>query len=380
MKKIITIILLIILILGVMSCSKPRRVLYIFNWTDYIAPELTRRFERQNNVRIIYDTYNSNENMLTKLLTSSAAYDIIVPSGDHVEIMKEMGLLSKIDKSLLQNYHNLDPLILSMSQIYDADNEYSVPYFWGTMGFIYNTQYLSHEEMEDVSWDLFGDERFSGFIYNTQYLSHEEMEDVSWDLFGDERFSGLNVITMLDDIREVLAAALIFNGYNPNDYSPEALTAARETLLRWNRNVAQFDSDSFKNDVQDGTIWFGQAYNGDALQVMEENENIGFVLPKEGSSIWVDFLVIPENSENKDIAHKFIDFLLDERVALTNAEWVQYATPNKGAFELLPQDIQDNKNIYPTEEYLRKSNLVINIGEHVLLFDEIWQELRMARN
>ena len=352
MKKIITIILLIILILGVMSCSKPRRVLYIFNWTDYIAPELTRRFERQNNVRIIYDTYNSNENMLTKLLTSSAAYDIIVPSGDHVEIMKEMGLLSKIDKSLLQNYHNLDPLILSMSQIYDADNEYSVPYFWGTMG----------------------------FIYNTQYLSHEEMEDVSWDLFGDERFSGLNVITMLDDIREVLAAALIFNGYNPNDYSPEALTAARETLLRWNRNVAQFDSDSFKNDVQDGTIWFGQAYNGDALQVMEENENIGFVLPKEGSSIWVDFLVIPENSENKDIAHKFIDFLLDERVALTNAEWVQYATPNKGAFELLPQDIQDNKNIYPTEEYLRKSNLVINIGEHVLLFDEIWQELRMARN
>ncbi|MCL2064561.1 MAG: spermidine/putrescine ABC transporter substrate-binding protein [Candidatus Cloacimonetes bacterium] len=352
MRKILTIILLVILILGVLSCSPGRRVLYIFNWTDYIAPELVRSFERQNNVRIVYDTYNSNENMLTKLLTSNAAYDIIVPSGDHVEIMRGMGLLSKIDKSLLNNYHNLDPMILSMSQAFDPVNEYSVPYFWGTMG----------------------------FIYNTQYLSHEEMENVSWDILGDERFNGRNVVTMLDDIREVLGSAMIFNGYDPNDASDEALSSARETLMRWNRNVAQFDSDSFKNDVQDGTIWFGQAYNGDALQVMEENENVGFVLPREGSTIWVDFLVIPENSENKDLAHKFIDFLLDAKVGLTNAEWVQYATPNKATFELLPQDIQENRNIYPTDEFMRRSHLILNIGDDVLMLDEIWQELRMLRN
>ena len=349
MKKILTVFVLIIVVLSVLSCSpRPKKVLYVFNWTDYIAPELIRRFERQNNCRIVYDTYNSNENMLTKLLTSNAAYDIIVPSGDHVQIMIEMGLLSKIDNSLLTNYHNLDPLILSKSQIYDPLNEYSVQYFWGT----------------------------TGIIYNTQYLSHEEMQDISWDFFGEERFNDMNVVTMLDDIREVVGAALIYNGFSPNDTSEEALALARETLLEWDKNIAQFDSDSFKNDIQDGTIWFGQAYNGDALQVMEENENIGFTLPKEGSTIWVDFLIIPENSENKELAHKFIDFMLDERIGLINADYVQYATPNKAAFNYLPQEIQNNQNIYPSDEYIEKSHLVVNIGDEVLLKDVIWQEIR----
>ena len=349
MKKVITVFLLVILIASVVSCTpRPKRVLYVFNWTDYIAPELIRRFERQNGCRVIYDTYNSNENMLTKLLTSNAAYDIIVPSGDHVQIMKEMGLLSKIDKSLLSNYHHLDPVILSKSQTYDPENDYSVPYFWGT----------------------------TGFIYNTLYLSHEEMEDISWDFLGDERFNDMNVITMLDDMREVIGSALILNGFSPNDYSPEALAIARTTLLEWNKNIAQFDSDSFKSDVQDGTIWFGQAYNGDALQVMEENDDIGFVLPREGSTIWVDFLIIPENSENKDLAHKFINFLLDEKVGLTNADYVQYASPNKAVFNLLPEEIQNNRNIYPDDEYIERSHLVVNIGDRVLLMDTVWQEIR----
>ena len=341
--------LLVILVLGMVFCTpRPKKVLYVFNWTDYVAPELIRKFERQNNCRIVYDTYNSNENMLTKLLTSNAAYDIIVPSGDHLQIMKEMGLLSKIEKNSLTNYHNLDPMILSKSQIYDPLNEYSIPYFWGTVG----------------------------FIYNTQYLSHEEMQNVSWDLLGDEKFNDLNVVTLLDDIREVIGVALISNGFDPNDCSEEALAVARETLLTWNKNVAQYDSDSFKNDIQDGTIWFGQAYNGDALQVMEENEKIGFVLPAEGATLWVDFLVIPENSENKELAMKFIDFMLEETVALTNADYVQYATPNKAAFALLPFEIQSNKNIYPTDEYLEKSHMVINIGEDILKMDAVWQEIR----
>ena len=349
MKKVLTVLILISLMLSIMSCNMgSKKVLYVFNWTDYIAPELIRQFERQNNCRIIYDTYNSNENMLTKLITSNAAYDIIVPSGDHVEIMKAMGLLSTIDKSLLTNYHNLDPVILSKSQIYDPDNDYSVPYFWGT----------------------------AGLIYNKRYLPEHEMENVSWAFLGEERFNERNVMTVLDDTREVIGAALILNGYSPNDYSDEALDAARETLQSWKLNIAQFDSDSFKNDVQDGTIWFGMAYNGDALQVMEENEDIGFVLPKEGSTVWIDFLVIPENSENKELAHKFINFLLEENTAFTNADYVQYATPNQAAYNLLDEDIQNNKNIYPTSEFMDKSHLVINIGSNILRLDEIWQEIR----
>ena len=349
MKKMLNIIILVVLMLGIMSCSLgTKQVLYVFNWTDYIAPELIRKFERQNNCKVIHDFYNSNENMLTKVLTSSNPYDIIVPSGDHVQIMMEMDLLSKIDKTLLNFYHNLDPTILSKSQVYDPTNEFSIPYFWGT----------------------------TGFIYNTRYLSHEMMADVSWDFIGHEDFYERNVITLLDDYREVIGAALIFNGFDSNDYSDEALEIARETLLRWKPNISQFDSDSFKNDVQDGTIHFGMAYNGDALQVMEENDDIGFTLPREGSVIWVDFLVIPKDSANKELAHKFIDFLLEENNALINTEYVQYATPNIAAFELLDDEIKDNTNIYPTSEYMDKSYMTLNVGYNVLKFDEIWQEIR----
>lgn len=349
MKKIIIVFMLVLTLLSVVSCqSGSKKVLYVFNWTDYIAPELIRKFEKQYNCRVIYDTYNSNENMLTKMMTSKSAYDIIVPSGDHISILIQKGIIDKIDKSKLTNYHNLDPIILKKSLEYDTSNDYSIPYFWGTCG----------------------------IIYNRQYLSDDEMETASWNIFADDRFSEKKLITMLDDAREVVGVALVYNGFNPNDFSPDALQIARNTLLEWDKNIAQFDSDSFKNEIQDGTIWLGQAYNGDALQVMEENESVGFVLPVEGSTLWVDFLAIPKNSENKELAHKFIDFLLCEKVSLINAEFVQYATPNKAAYKLLPEEIQNNKSIYPTPEYLEKCFLLKNVGDDVLKVDEIWQEIR----
>jgi len=332
-----------------MSCQgRQRQVLYVFNWTDYIAPELIRKFERRYNVRIVYDTYNSNENMMAKLLTTRAAYDIIVPSGDHVAMLVEMGLLAQIDKSLLTNYHNLDPMILKKALDYDFPSAYAIPYFWGT----------------------------SGLIYNRRYLSDEEMDNVSWDILGEERFHNRRVITALDDLREVIGIALLYNGFNPNDHSPVALATARATLLQWNNSIAQFDSDSFKNEIQDGTIWLGMAYNGDALQVMSENDDIGFALPREGSTLWIDFLCIPSNSQNKELAHRFINFLLEEQVALINAEWVMYATPNKAAYLLLPEEIRNNHNIYPSDEYLERSYLIKHIGDNILRMDEIWQEIR----
>jgi spermidine/putrescine transport system substrate-binding protein len=199
---------------------------------------------------------------------------------------------------------------------------------------------------------------------------------VSWNLLGEERFNGKRSVTMLDDAREVVGVALIVNGYDPNDFSDEAMEKANQTLLEWDKNISQYDSDSFKNEVQDGTIWFGQAYNGDALQVMEENENIGFALPKEGSTLWIDFLVIPKNAENKELAYKFIDFLLSAEVAKENALYVQYASPNDAAFELLPEDIRNNKSIYPDESYLDKCYLLLNAGVDVLKVDKIWQYIR----
>jgi len=350
MKKILLIALAILLCLNMLSCQsntkKPR--LYVFCWTDYIDPDLVKRFESENNCRVILDTYNSNESMHTKMRTSKSAFDIIVPSGYYISILLEQEILDPLNLPLLTNYQNLDPNILNKIEEYGFDVGYSVPYFWGT----------------------------SGIIYNRTYISDEEMADVSWDIFGDPRFNDQNVVTMLDDIGEVMGAALIYNGYNANDFSDEALVKTRETLLRWDKNVVQFDSDSFKNEIQDGTIWFAHAYNGDAYQVMNENPDVGFALPKEGSTLWVDCLSIPKNSENKELAHKFINFLLDEEVALQNAEYVMYATPNLAAYHLLSEDMKENTNIYLTQEYLDKSYFLKNIRDGILKHDEIWQEIR----
>ncbi len=349
MNKLLKIVLIMIICISVLSCQKKsKRTLYVFNWTDYIAPELIQEFEKKYDCKINYDTYNSNENMLTKLMTSQAPYDIIVPSGDHVSILAQKGLLEPLDKSKLKNYANLNQVILQKAQQFDANNQYSIPYFWGTCG----------------------------LIYNKKYMPEAEMKNVSWQIIGDKRFAGKKNITMLDDAREVLGVSLIANGFEPNNLSPESLYKAYKTLLTWDKNISQYDSDSFKNEVQDGTIWFGQAYNGDALQVMQENPNVGFALPKEGSTLWIDFLVIPKNSENKELAYQFIDFLLSASAAKENALFVQYASPNQAAFELLPEEIRLNKNIYPDNEYLEKCFLLLNVGEEVLKVDKIWQEIR----
>ncbi|HOV16572.1 MAG TPA: spermidine/putrescine ABC transporter substrate-binding protein [Candidatus Cloacimonadota bacterium] len=331
------------------SCSSKRgNVLYIFNWTDYIAEDLINKFEKENNCKVVYDTYNSNENMLTKMLNTKSSYDLVVPSGDHVAIMLQKDMLEPLDKSKLTNYKNLDPAILEQARNFDPENKYSVPYFWGT----------------------------TGLIYNRKFISASVLQSGSWNIIADPFFKNKNKITLLDDAREVVGAALIYKGYNPNDTSDEALKAAKEVLNVWDSNVSQYDSDSYKNEIQDGTTWLAQAYNGDALQIMINNPDVNFLLPKEGASLWIDNIVIPKSAEHKELAYKFIDFMLDAENGKINAEYVQYATPNQASLELLSEQIRNNEMVYPKADYIAKCHMINNIGEEVLKIDAIWQEIR----
>ncbi len=339
----------VVVFLFLISCqSNKKETLYIFNWTDYIAPELLVKFEEEHNCKVVYDTYNSNENMLTRVMNSTAAYDIVFPSADHVVILREYGLLEKLDKSKLPGLQNLDPLINLKVDLYDNNMDYSVPYFWGT----------------------------TGLLYNKQKLPDTLMKDVSWNIIADNRFTGKNIVTLLDDSRSVLGAALIYKGFSFNDMSDAALNAARTVLLEWDKNVSQYDSDSYKNEIQDGTTWLAQGYNGDALQIMAENENVGFVLPKEGAELWIDSFVMLKNSENKELAYKFINFMLDPENAKLNAEYVQYATPNLGAHNLLDDETKNNSLIYPSDEYLEKCEILLNVGKDILKVNKIWEEIR----
>lgn len=342
-------IILLSVILLLFSCGvRQRNVLYIFNWTDYIEDGLIEKFEKQYHCKVIYDTYNSNENMLTKILTTKSSYDIIVPSGDHVDILLQKGLLEPLDKTLLKNYSNLDESILFKAQSYDPGNIYAIPYFWGT----------------------------TGLIYNKKYMPFTVMESESWNILADPFFKGKNKVTLLDDAREVVGAALIYLGFSPNDTSETAMKAAQAVLLNWDANVSQYDSDSYKNEIQDGTTWLAQAYNGDALQIMETNPDIDFIMPKEGASLWIDSIVIPKSAEHKELAYKFIDFLLDAENGKINAVYVQYPTPNAASVELLSDEIKNNTKIYPDDEYLEKCYMIQNISEDVLKIDAVWQEIR----
>ncbi len=342
-------LVLFMVVIALVSCtSKQQKVLYIFNWTDYIDDTLISKFEKQYNCKVIYDTYNSNENMLTKLLTTKSSYDIVVPSGDHVVIMAQKNLLEPIDRNKLTNYKNLDPTILEKAVSFDPGNKYSVPYFWG----------------------------LTGLVYNKKFIPENVLKDNSWNILANPLFTDKQKITMLDDSREVIGAALINAGFGPNDVSPQAPAKAEEVLNIWDANVSQYDSDSYKNEIQDGTTWLAQSYSGDALQIMDTNPDIGFFLPSEGASLWIDSIIIPKYAEHKDLAYKFIDFLLDAENGKINAEYVQYATPNKAAMNLLTPEVKDNPLIYPGTEYLKKCSMINNIGENVLKVDRIWQQIR----
>ena len=182
---------------------------------------------------------------------------------------------------------------------------------------------------------------------------------------------------MLDDAREVIGAALILNGYDLNDTSEAALKAAEKTLQEWDKNITQFDSDSYKNEVPDGTTWIAQAYNGDALQQMNDNPDLDFFLPVEGSSLWMDNIVMLKSSKNKELAYKFIDFLLDAENAKRNAEYTQYATPNKAASLLLHEDVKSNLLAYPPQEYLAKCYMINAIGEEVKKIDVLFEAIKL---
>lgn len=351
MKKTTYILLAIVLLIAIAftGCKAKQRTLYIFNWSDYIDPELLKQFEQDNNCKVKYSTYDSNENMLTKIKSSRESFDVVFPSGDHVSILAAASMLEPLDRTKLNNFPNLDPTLLKMAESFDPGNKFSVPYFWG----------------------------LTGLIYNKQNVPPEVMADSSWNILGQPFFNGKNKITMLDDAREVVGAALISKGFDLNDTSDAAMKAASEVLTVWDKNITQYDSDSYKNEVPDGTTWMAQAYNGDALQQMADNKDLGFILPKEGSSLWMDNMVILKSSTNKDLAYKFLDFLIDAENARINAEYTQYATPNKAAADMLEPAIKNNPLIYPPQSYLDKCYMIKSLGDKIKAIDTAFEKIKM---
>lgn len=318
--------------------------LTVYNWGDYIDPDLIAEFEEQTGVKVIYQTFDSNEAMMTKIQQGGTTFDVAVPSDYAISKMMEDNLLLPIDHSKVPNLKNIDPRFMDLS--FDPGNVYSVPYFWGTVGVVYNPELVG-----DLTFD-------------------------SWnDLWSPEL---RNQILLVDSAREVMGMGLNSLGYSLNDKNEDHLQEALKKLKTLTPNVKALVGDEIKMLLANEEAAVGLVWSGDASEILSENDKLDYVVPKEGSNLWFDNMVIPKTAKNLEAAHQFINFMLDPEVAERNAEYVGYSTPNREALKLLPAEISEDERFYPNDELTSKLEVYDNLGKKMLVhYNELFLEFKM---
>ena len=325
-------------------CGQPGSLLHIYTWADYFKPALVARFEKENRCRVIIDTYDSNETMYAKIKAGAGGYDLLTPTSYMVSLMNSQGMVRKLDHSLLPNLVHIDPEYLELA--IDKTMDHSVPYM------IVNTviAYLGS--------------RVNNF-------------EPSWAMFDRSDLKGR--MTMLNDMRETIGAGLKFLGYSLNSTNETELAAAKEVVIRWKKNIAKYENEQYKTGVASGEFLLVQGYSGDILQVQQENLDVRFAVPREGTTISVDDLIIPEGAKEIGLAHAFINFLHDPEVAAENIAFLKYLCPNKDAYTLLAEDLRKNPGIFMDPELRAKSEIIADLGESLALYIKIWDEIKAAK-
>ena len=326
------------------SSSGNKRTLNVFNYGDYINEDLIAKFEEETGIDVIYDTYESNEIMYQKVKNSPGTYDLIFPSDYIVEKMINEDMLEKIDFNNIPNFKNIGEDFKNLP--YDPNNEYSIPYMWGTIGIIYDADKV--DEPVD-SWSILWDPKYKGEIF------------------------------MFDSIRDTLAISLARLGYSLNSVDKNELDEAVKELIKQKPLVQSYVMDEVKDKMINGEATFATVYSGDAIFIQEEapDLNLQYVVPKEGSNKWFDVMVIPKGAPHKSESEEFINFLSDPENAKENVEYIGYATPNKAAYELLDEETQEDETVYPPEEVLDKCEIFKDLGNKIKLYDDAWLKVKI---
>jgi spermidine/putrescine transport system substrate-binding protein len=328
------------------SSQSSSKQLYIYTWAGYTDQDLLDRFTKETGIKVVADVYDSNEAMLARLQAGGGgAYSIIYPSDYMVATMVELGLLRELDRSRIVGMNQLVPRF--QNPVYDPANLHSVPLSWGTTGLIYNIQKVKSAPQD-----------WSYLWQNQQQLSKR--------------------MTLLNDVREVMGAALKMLGYSYNSTSTQQVKQAYEKLAQLKPNVASFTSDAWRDQVLSGDLVLAMAYSSDANEVMRENANLKYVLPKSGSSLWMDTLAIPKTAPNHEGAYAWINFMLQPDVAAQICERLSFATPNTVAFNKLPSKVKDNPNLFPPESALNLCESIAPIGKFSGVYDSYWTKLTSA--
>lgn len=321
---------------------EPQAQLNIFNWSTYIAPDVIPKFEKEYNVKINYDMYESNEDMLAKIQAGNPGYDIVVPGDYMVEIMRNLDLLEEIDHSNIPNMANLNPAFLDLP--FDPGNKHCLPYQWGTMAIGYNAQKLGEVD--------------------------------SWRVMFDDELQVRRA--WLDDSRSTIGVALLLLGYDVNTTNPDEIAEATRLLVEQKELVTAYAPDTGQIMLDEGEIDVVAEWSGDILQIMEENPDIRLVIPKEGAMAWVDSLCIPKGAPHKEMAETFINFVLEAEIGAEISNYVRFASPNAAAMALINPDDLNNPGIYPPPDVMDKLQFLVDVGEATLLYDDAWTEIKAA--
>ncbi|AND40063.1 MULTISPECIES: ABC transporter substrate-binding protein [Cytobacillus] len=320
--------------------------LTIFNWGDYIDADLVDKFEQETGIKVIYETFDSNEAMMTKIEQGGTAYDIAVPSEYAIEKMKEEDLLLPVDHSKIPNLKYIDQRFMDLP--FDPGNEYSIPYFWGTVGILYNT-------------DILGDKKIT-----------------SWNDLWDPELK--NQILLIDGAREVMGMGLNSLHYSLNDKNRDHLVEAKQKLDSLTPNIKAIVGDEIRMLMENDEAGIGVVWSGTAQELMWEKDNLEYVLPEEGSNLWFDNMVIPKTAKNPEAAHQFMNFILDPENAAQNTEYVGYSTPNKEALKYMDEETISDERFYPDEEMTARLEVYENLGKRMLAYyNELFLEFKMHK-
>lgn len=327
----------IALTIGLSNAAQAAPVLHFYNWSDYIGETTLSDFQQATGIKTVYDVFDSNETLEGKLLTGRTGYDLVVPSNNFLAKQIEAGAFQKLDKSLLPNLANLDPVLLKQLDKVDPGHQYAVPYLWGTNGIGYNVDKIKA---------VLGVDKIDSWA---AIFEPENMEKLS-------RCG----VAFLDSADEMIPSALNYLGLDPNSHAPADIKRAEALLLKVRPYVAYFHSSKYIGDLANGDICVAAGFSGDILQAAARADEVGkgvkiaYSIPKEGGNLWFDMMAIPADATNVKEAHALINYVLQPEVIAKVSNYVGYANPNAKAGEFMDEAVRNDEGVYPPQAVLER--------------------------
>lgn len=341
---------IIITIGGIFYSTKADRLggdnqVIVYNWGEYLDPDAIEMFEEETGIDVVYEEYETNEIMYPKIQSGAIAYDVVCPSDYMIERMIENDLLAEINFDNVPNIKNIGDVYMEQSRQFDPHNKYSVPYLWGTVGILYN------KTMVDEPID-------------------------SWSVLWDEKYK--DSILMQDSVRDAFGVALKYLGYSLNSTDLDELTAAQKLLIEQKPLVQAYVVDQVRDKMIGNEAAIGVIYSGEAIYTQLENPNLEYVIPKEGSNIWIDSLVIPKNAKHKENAEAFINFVCRPEIAKMNFDFITYSIPNEGGRALIEEpELRNSKIAFPDAKELERCETFKFLGdENDAVYNKLWREVK----